>query len=86
MSIDKIAVLVLGALIMAWPAVIGWVKRNIESLPHAPTVLPQKATYIAAIENLGLVRTRLVQTECLGEQQKAAIDTLTLALVSGSEK
>jgi hypothetical protein len=32
------------------------------------------------------VRRRLVETENLGEAQKAAVDTLTLALVAGSDK
>jgi hypothetical protein len=95
-SADKIIALVFGVLILAWPAIFSWVKQGLEALPHpAPSVpLPTpsvpaaapKTSYIAAIENLGIVRTRLVQTECLGEQQKAAIDTLTLALVGGSEK
>ena len=95
MSADKIIALVFGVLILAWPAIFSWVKQGLESLPHStprvippprPTPTPAATSYIAAIENLGIVRTRLVQTECLGEQQKAAIDTLTLALVGGSEK
>ena len=92
MSADKVIALILGALILAWPAIVSWVKRGLEALPPPPGVqlpprpAPAKASYIEAIENLGIVRTRLVQTECLGESQKAAIDTLTLALVGGSEK
>lgn len=96
MSADKVIALILGALILAWPAIVAWVKHGLESMPHSapsvplpapsvPTAAP-KTSYISAIENLGIVRTRLVQTECLGESQKAAIDTLTLALVGGSEK
>ena len=94
MSADKVIALVFGVLILAWPAIFSWVKQGLESLPHStPRVVPlprwptpAATSYIAAIENLGIVRTRLVQTECLGEQQKDAIDTLTLALVGGSDK
>jgi hypothetical protein len=86
-SADKVVALVFGVLILAWPAIFSWVKQGLEALPHStPRLTPAATSYIAAIENLGIVRTRLVQTECLGEQQKAAIDTLTLALVNGSDK
>lgn len=49
----------------------------------------KKATgpgYQSAIESLASVRLRLLKTECLGDEQKKAVDTLTLALVSGSDK
>jgi hypothetical protein len=92
-SADKVVALVFGVLILAWPAIFSWVKQGLEALPHStprviplPRLTPAATSYIAAIENLGIVRTRLVQTECLGEQQKDAIDTLTLALVGGSDK
>lgn len=53
-----------------------------------PTVLPKRGgtTYQEAIANLALVRKRLLDTETLGDAQKEAIDTLTLALVGGSDK
>ena len=47
---------------------------------------PRGVTYEAAIRALSQCRTRLVATETLGEKERAAIDTLTLALVNGSEK
>jgi hypothetical protein len=46
-------------------------------------------TYEEAIHNLALVRARLNATGLLGDEkspQRAAIDTLTLALVAGSDK
>jgi hypothetical protein len=46
-------------------------------------------TYEQAIHNLALVRGRLNATGLLGDDkspQRAAIDTLTLALVAGSDK
>jgi hypothetical protein len=42
--------------------------------------------YQTAIADLASVRLRLVHTDGLGDPQKAAIDTLTLALVAGSDK
>jgi hypothetical protein len=43
-------------------------------------------TYQEAIANLALVRARLLATENLADEQKKAIDALTLALVAGSDK
>lgn len=42
--------------------------------------------YRQAIDNLAAVRLRLRATDCLHEDQKSAIDVLTLALVDGSDK
>jgi hypothetical protein len=36
--------------------------------------------------DLQSVRLRLVRTDCLAQDQKNAIDVLTLALVDGSDK
>ena len=47
---------------------------------------PVAPTYQAAIANLALVRLRLNLTETLTDPEKKAIDALTLALVSGSDK
>lgn len=79
MTIDKIVALILATGVLCGPALLSLVESLLRSAP-------KKTSYIAAVENLGIVRSRLVQTECLGEAQKAAIDALTLALVSGSEK
>lgn len=59
--------------------------------PLGPAEMPAKPphlapTYQSAIADLAHVRLRLVQTESLNEAVKDAIDTLTLALVSGSDK
>lgn len=63
------------------PAEIAW------PLP-APANDPQPRgiSYEAAIRSLSQCRTRLVATDTLGEKERAAIDTLTLALVTGSDK
>lgn len=42
--------------------------------------------YQTAIANLAAVRLRLLRTDCLGDDQKKAIDVLTLALVDGSDQ
>lgn len=51
--------------------------------PLAEAVAPN---YQTAIAHLASVRLRLLRTDCLGGDQKAAIDVLTLALVDGSDK
>lgn len=43
-------------------------------------------TYQSAIADLAHVRLRLLKTDLLDDKAKAAIDTLTLALVAGSDK
>ena len=42
-------------------------------------------TYEDAIHSLANVRLRLLSTEQLSEAQRAAVDTITLALVNGSD-
>jgi cytochrome c-type biogenesis protein CcmH/NrfG len=59
--------------------------------PLGPAEVAMKAphlapTYQSAIADLAHVRLRLLQTDSLDDKAKAAIDTLTLALVSGSDK
>lgn len=43
-------------------------------------------SYQATIADLAMVRRRLVETGMLADDQKRAIDVLTLALVDGSDK
>lgn len=47
---------------------------------------PRIPSYIDAVACLQTVRHRLVESEQLGEAQQDAIDTITLALVRGSER
>lgn len=61
--------------------------------PAAVVVAPPPAEavsavvgYEAAIHDLAVVRTRLASTNLLDDKAKAAIDTLTLALVAGSDQ
>lgn len=70
----------LAVLVAAWPQL----KSVVSVLPVRPSA-PQPPTYAKAIADLASVRARLVATKKLAEDQKAAIDTLTLALVDGSD-
>jgi len=62
--------------------------------PMAPMALawlktpasPKGPTYRDAIAHLADVRLRLTLTQKLGDDQRAAIDVLTLALVDGSDQ
>ena len=45
-----------------------------------------RISYQAAIADLANVRKRLIDTQQLADPVKAAIDTLTLALVAGSDE
>lgn len=62
--------------------------------PPAPHVLPLPGSepvstvvsYESAIHDLAIVRSRLAATQLLDDPAKKAIDTLTLALVAGSDK
>lgn len=58
------------AVVAAWPFV------NMRRTP----------SYQAVIADLARVRRRLVDTGMLADDQKRAIDVLTLALVDGSDK
>lgn len=51
--------------------------------------LPKMTTtvrYQTAMSHLSEIRSRLLETACLGDDQRKAIDVLTLALVDGSDK
>ncbi len=88
----QIGAALLAMLVAFWPSVYsaaeraaGWLWRDLPgpSQPAAPRPGP---SYEKAIADLASVRRRLVETENLGDAQKAAVDTLTLALVAGSDK
>ena len=55
-----------------------------------PKMLPKDRLYLAnlydAMADLQNVRLRLIKTECFADDQRSAIDVLTLALVDGSDK
>lgn len=52
----------------------------------APPAGPVKSNFSYAIDALAVVRNRLVDTGCLDEPAKAAIEAVTHALISGTDK
>lgn len=73
------------ALLLAGPSL--WRARPVILGPSEAATKPphMQPTYQSAIADLAHVRLRLVQTDKLDDKTKAAIDTLTLALVAGSD-
>jgi hypothetical protein len=89
MTIEQIGAAVIAAGVVAWPKLVQ-VIQSLRGRRPAPQVAPAAGVgYEDAIHNLALVRARLLTTGLLGDDkspQRAAIDTLTLALVAGSDK
>lgn len=75
--------------VLCWPSK----RQDSGSLLFPPAVLPpppappapRGVSYEAALRSLSQVRSRLAATESLSEKERAAVDTLTLALVNGSD-
>ena len=57
-----------------------------DPMPFAAAGKAAHPSYQASLAALAAVRLRLLQTEALDADRKAAIDALTLALVSGSDQ
>jgi len=81
-------------LIVAAVAVVLWPQLKTPAAPKplvpadlAPLAPPRPPhpSYHAAIAALAQVRHRVAQTDQLGDDQKKAIEVLTLALVAGSD-
>jgi hypothetical protein len=79
--------------LVAAVAVLFWPSRKVTadylpkfSLPKASEPVRDTVSYEAAIHDLAHMRLRLIATDHLDEDVKAAIDTITLALVAGSDK
>lgn len=90
MTYEQIAAAVAAVGVFAWPKLVQALKYVRGITPAGPAVPPgAPVSYEAAIHNLALVRARLNATGLLGDEkspQRAAIDTLTLALVAGSDQ
>jgi hypothetical protein len=90
MTYEQVGAAIVAAIVLAWPKVVAVVKSAWGKMPTVPMPhLGGPVGYEDAIHNLALVRTRLNNTGLLGDEkspQRAAIDTLTLALVAGSDK
>lgn len=92
MSFEQIAAGIVAVVALAWPKIVAVVKAGWQRLPAGGPTKPAAGAavgYEEAISNLALVRARLNKTGLLGDEkspQRAAIDTLTLALVAGSDQ
>lgn len=78
-----------GAVLVAfWPQIKAGVAMFLARRPEAATepAADEHVPYQTSIAFLADVRTRLKATGMLDEARKAAIDTLTLALVEGSDQ
>lgn len=99
MSVEQMLLVGAAAVVAIWPGLKGvfgdaamaaW--RLFVRAKHDAAVAPPPAVagdrpgFQPAIANLALVRMRLAQTELLDDATRKAIDTLTLALVAGSDK
>lgn len=88
MSLEQMVLVGAAAAVALWPGLKG-VAESVVAAARGAAGRPAKEgspSFQLAIENLALVRTRLVKTELLDDASKKAIDALTLALVSGSDK
>ena len=90
MTYEQVGAAIVAAIVFAWPKIVAVVKSIWVRMPAVPVPsMSDSVSYQEAIANLALVRTRLNSTGLLGDEkspQRAAIDTLTLALVAGSDK
>jgi hypothetical protein len=97
MTWEQIGAGIVAMVVFAWPKIVAGFKAILATferpeLRRPPAVTPAAAApvgYQQAIHNLALVRSRLNATDHLGDEkspERAAIDTLTLALVAGSDK
>jgi hypothetical protein len=91
-DITAIALSVVAVLLaLAWNPLVAWVRSAMASsgplspVP-APPAGPVRTPFSAAIDALAVVRNRLVDTGCLDEPAKAAIEAVTHALISGTDK
>lgn len=74
---------VAGAALLLWPKPQD---KPRDPNPFRAAAAAAQPSYQASLSALAAVRLRLLRTENLTDQTRAAIDTLTLALVSGSDK
>ena len=81
------ALLAAAAAIFLWPQKARE-RAAIKSPSPFDLPVPTKGhpAYQASIMALTLVRQRLIATDSLTDKEKAAIDTLTLSLVAGSDR
>ena len=92
-DIVAIVVSVVAVLVaLAWNPIVAFLKA---SMAHAKPISPVPPTvawptptpdFSFAIDALAVVRNRLVDTGCLDDSAKGAIEAVTHALISGTDK
>jgi hypothetical protein len=93
MTPDNMIAAVVGLIVLTWAHgsdLATWAAGlgkglTFPSLPPLSPDEPVALSYQSAIEDLANVRSRLKATGCLKDDQLKAMDTLTLALVAGSD-
>lgn len=78
------------AVVVAWPNIVK-AFNVVRALPFfqkggSADKIKDKVAYEIALHALAVCRARIIATDNLDEKAKAAIDTLTLALVAGSDQ
>lgn len=95
MTPEQIALGGAAAVVALWPQVTSVASKVLKALRRPSPLVPiipvtpppaEAVTFESAVHNLALVRSRLLATTLLAEEQRKAIDVLTLALVAGSDK
>lgn len=81
-AVAAVALVAAPALSALWTRVLVWWWEP----PAGPPQPPIGPNYQTAMQHLASVRLRLVRTGGLSKDASAAVETLTLALMNGSEK
>lgn len=82
----QVAAAAVAVLVAFWPNVRDVLASVSWEQQQQQTTRPSAASYRDAIYYLAEVRRRLVATQTLDDERRKAIDSLTLALVEGSDK
>ena len=85
-SVEQLAVVAVAGLVAIWPQVARLFGRVAASAGLRSPQQPPAIGYESAIHSLAEVRKRLVSTGLLTDEVKKSFDSLTLALVAGSDK
>lgn len=89
MTYPQLLAATVAAVVLAWPLLrqaAAWLAARRLSVPLPAPSASVKPGYTAAMDDLQSVRLRLLRTGCLQQDQKNAIDVITLALVDGSDQ
>lgn len=89
MTYPQLLAAAVAAVVLVWPLLrqaAVWLAARRLSVPRPAAPAAVKPCYTAAMDDLQSVRLRLLRTGCLQQDQRNAIDVITLALVDGSDQ